>query len=224
RADGFRGQARSHLRVRGDQPHRRPAGDGSVRSGRSLRPRAALMAVADIGIVRRMAGTRRAVGAWTRRSRFWDLPLFWKLLLPSVALITVLGAVGGFVIVRDLAERAHAVLDQQLSRASLDARAVLSDRQLYLLESANFASNLKGAPTAIGSGDARASGRLLLSMLALKPDVDDVAAVGRDGSAIIEFIRSTPASRPRQVSPAAWKSQPFLHRALGDETGTKFVG
>ncbi|MGH2830646.1 MAG: hypothetical protein ACRDJM_09195, partial [Actinomycetota bacterium] len=120
---------------------------------------------------------------------FGHLPLFWKLLVPFLTLIVAIGVAGGYLIVRDLSSRAQSALDQELSARSLDARSILRDRELYLLESANFASNLEGTADAVRKRKAQPAARLLQSVLALKTDLDLLADIAADGTGLVQFVR-----------------------------------
>ena len=93
------------------------------------------------------------LGARSGTRGFRSLPLFWKLLIPFLALIVFVGAFGAFLIVRDLSSRARANVHQDLLQASLSARAILKDRELYLLESANHAANLDGMAKLVRASD-----------------------------------------------------------------------
>src|SRR5690348_10964411 len=108
--------------------------------------------------------------------RLRSVPLLWKLLVPFLILIVLIGTAGAVVVVRDAAARANTNLDRDLTQRSLEARSYLHDRELYVLESASLAANLQGMAVAVQRGDAETVGRLLTSMLALKTDVS-LAAV-----------------------------------------------
>ncbi len=154
---------------------------------------------------------------------FRDLPLFWKLLIPFFALMLVLGILGAFLIVRDLSVRAKTALDQDLIGRSLDIKSLIHERELYLLESANFAANLQNMPQAISRGDGDAAAGLLQSVLALKTDLNLLAATGRDGVGVAEFVRERSHGRPKRVATTQWTSSLF-ERALRDPSGTKASG
>lgn len=188
-------------------------GRGAAAGGDTLSFPAAVPAAARAG--RR----RHGVGA-----RFGDLSLFWKLLLPFLALIVVLGVAGGYFIVRDLTSRAQASLDQDLARRSLDARSVLRDRELYLLESANLASNLEGMATSIQARDATEAARLLQSVLALKTDLDLLAVAGPDGTGLAEFARPSPGGPAQRGAGGRWSASSFVAQALRDASGGKHAG
>jgi len=156
--------------------------------------------------------------------RFRNLPLFWKLLIPSLALIVVAGSLGAVLIVRDLSARARATLNEDLLQASLRARAVLADRELYILESANFAANLRGMADSVRERDRDEAGRLLESALALKTDLTFLAATNANGVGLVEFTRAEPAgdlSRARGVDLSGVR---FVSQTLDDVEGSKAAG
>ena len=153
-----------------------------------------------------------------------NLPLFWKLLVPFLALMIIVGTAGAFLIVRNLTSQAQATLDQDLVERSLSARSVVHDRELYLLESANFASSIEGMAPAVKALDSQSVGRLLQSDLALKKDLDLVAAIDQRGVGVAEFTRSGPGAQPSQGSGTNWLETAFVRRAVADPTGAKASG
>ena len=154
---------------------------------------------------------------------FRDLPLFWKLLIPFFALMLVVGAPGAFLIVRDLTERAKVQLDQDLRGRSLDIRSVVGDRELYLLESANFAANLEGMSQSLRGRNADSVARLLQSVLALKTDVNVLAATDLRGVGVAEFARERPHAAPVRTAGRRWDAG-LVERALADASGGKTSG
>ena len=164
--------------------------------------------------------SRRAARVRTphRRSWFRDLPLFWKLLIPFFALMVIVGTAGGFRIIHELAARAEAQLDQELLQRSLNVRTLLRDRELYLLESVNFASNLQGMATAVSDRDVRAVSRLLGSVQRLKSDLDL--------SVVLEPTRRPVALRSRgsEPGPAPRFDERFVDVALADRDGGRHAG
>jgi signal transduction histidine kinase len=154
---------------------------------------------------------------------FRDLPLFWKLLLPFVGLLLFTGAFGTFIVVRDLSERAQTAVDQELSQRSFDARQIIHDTELYLLEAANFASNIRGISDAIDAHDASAVRQLLRSVVALKSELTLMAVTDRTGRGIAEFSAEGDAS-PRLVSPSDWRSEQLVRSALGSPDGHRSSG
>lgn len=155
---------------------------------------------------------------------FPNVPLFWKVLVPFLALVVLVGAFGVFLITRDLSSRAQATLDRDLSRRSLDARALLRDRELYLLESANFAANLERMDAAINAEDDAAIGRLLQSVLALKADLTLVAGTNRAGLGLVEFTRPAPGAASSFGKGTRWSDHAFVVEALRGREGRKTSG
>jgi signal transduction histidine kinase len=156
----------------------------------------------------------------SERLRFGNLPLFAKLLVPFLTLMVFVGAFGLFLIVRDLASRAEAALDQDLARRSLEARAALRDRELYLLESVNFAANLEGVAQAVRTRDHASAARSLQSVLALKGELGIVALTDATGAGIGGFTRDR-AGEVRRNDGAVSKADPLVARALATKTDTK---
>lgn len=159
-----------------------------------------------------------------RPRRFRDLPLFAKLLVPFLTLMLFVGAFGVFLIVRDLGSRAQAALDQDLARRSLDARSLLRDRELYLLESVNFAANLEGVARAVSNRDDATAARLLQSVLALKSDLNLVAVTDRSGVGLAEFRRETSKDTPLRESGGRWAGYELVGGALRAPGQAKFTG
>ncbi len=154
-----------------------------------------------------------------------SLPLFWKLLLPFLALMVVLGTAGTFFIMRDLGARAQTQLDQDLSRRLVEARAALNNRELYLLESANFAANIQGMDAAVRRRDTAVVTRLVESVVALKGDLGLLTVTDGAGKPLVAFRRSAPAGSltPNLTSPEL--STPefglLVAQVVGDDTGAK---
>ena len=158
-----------------------------------------------------------------RAARFRSLPLFWKVLVPFLLLILLLGVIGSFVIVRELTANAQARLSQDLLRTSLDARSSIHDRELYLLESASFAANLQGMAEATGSSDGERISKLLRSVLALKTDLNLLVAANRDGIGLAEF-RKVEGGEAGLSAGTEWAAQPFVGRVLDDPKGRRAAG
>jgi hypothetical protein len=158
----------------------------------------------------------------TVRPRFGNLPLFAKLLVPYLALMVFVGVFGVVLIVRDLGSRAQASLDQQLAQRSLDARSVLRDRELYLLESANFAANVEGVAQAVQRHDEATAARALQSVVALKHNLNLVAVTDRDGSTVAQFVRAEPGAPPVRTSEASFGA--LVPRALRGPIANKSAG
>ncbi|MGI8707145.1 MAG: HAMP domain-containing sensor histidine kinase [Actinomycetota bacterium] len=162
--------------------------------------------------------------AGTRTHRFRSLPLFWKLLIPFLALIVFVGAFGAFVIVRDLSSRARANVHEDLLQASLSARATLKDRELYLLESANFAANLDGMAKHVRAHDFASVTELLESVLALKSDLNLLAVTDRKGVGLIEFSRDGSGGPVQRGAATRWAGTPFISKALEGTDANKTAG
>jgi signal transduction histidine kinase len=159
-----------------------------------------------------------------RARGFRSLPLFWKLLIPFLALIVFVGAFGAFLIVRDLSSRARDNVHQDLLQASLSARANLKDRELYLLESANFAANLDGMAQRVQASDSEGVTQLLESVLALKSDINLLVVTDRKGVGLTEFSREEPGGPTRRGAATRWAGTPFIAKALADPDGDKAAG
>lgn len=154
-------------------------------------------------------------------SGFRRLPLFWKLLVPYVGLLVIVGVVGAFLITRDLSSRAQATLNEQLLQASLRARAHLQQAELSLLESANFAANLEGMSEAIRARDEASTARLLRSVLALKDELSQVVVTDARGAAFVGYARAQAAGPPVRRTPANWHEVGFVRTTLSDPAGEK---
>jgi signal transduction histidine kinase len=172
----------------------------------------------------RLAKLSSPFGTPERTRTFRDLPLFWKLLVPFFALMLVLGILGAFLIVRDLSVRAKTNLDQELIGRSLDVESLIHDRELYLLESANFAANIQNMPQAVARNDGDTVGRLLQSVLALKSDLNLLAATDNRGVSVAEFVRERAHGRPARLPGSRWDSAGFITRALRSQSGEKSSG
>jgi signal transduction histidine kinase len=155
--------------------------------------------------------------------RLRDVPLFWKLLLPFLGLVVVIGLLGSFLTVRNLSTQAQATLDHDLLRESLDVRALVHDRELYLLESANFAANLQGVGESVRRHDRASIERLLRSVLALKSDLGLLAVIDPAGDGFSEF-EGMPGTRPVLTEGGSWKGIPFVDRALRSTDGNMSPG
>lgn len=133
-----------------------------------------------------------------------DLPVLWKILVPFMALMVLLGWAGTFIIVRNLSSRAGTALDQDLSRQMLDVRASVQARELYLLEAANLTANLRGMAEAVRRRDATSATRLMRSVLALKRDLRLLAVIDASGSPLVGFVGE--GDQPlKAAAPEAWK-------------------
>lgn len=147
---------------------------------------------------------------------FRDLPIMWKLLLPFLVLLMAVGSVGAYIIVRDLSSKSAAALGEQLTLRALDARSFIHDRELDLLESANYATNQQGMVEALAAERPVAVGGLLRSVIALKTDLAIVAATNEQGASVSELVRSGSAITP--ASGTDWSSFAPVRAALERET------
>lgn len=146
--------------------------------------------------------------------RFRNLPLFWKVLVPFATLMVLVGAFGAFLIVRTLTARAQNSLEQDLSRRLLEARSVLRDRELSLLESATLAANLEGMASAIRRRDARSIARLGESVLALKTELRLLVITDRAGKGLVEFSRE--GETVNRIPERTWGGEPLVAQVLAE--------
>lgn len=156
--------------------------------------------------------------------RPWRLGLAWRLLAPYLVLILVLGSVGAFAIVHQLAKGAQSTFDQELLQRSVQAEAALHDRELYLLESANFAANVHGMAGALHRSSPRAVASALQSVVALKTDLELVTVVDTRGEALVDFTRSRPRARPHRDAPSEIETPPFVSTALHGRSDVRTAG
>ena len=153
-----------------------------------------------------------------------DLPIFWKLLLPFLALLLAVGAIGVYVIVHDLGSRSAAALEEQLTLRAVDARSLVHDSELDLLESANYASNLQGMSDAVSSGASDTAGGLLQSVLALKTNVDLVAVTTPAGVSVVQYTRVGPSSAPVAGEATDWSVFEPMRTAIDQHGSSKAAG
>lgn len=153
-----------------------------------------------------------------------DLPLFWKLLLPFLALMVIFGTIGAFLIVRDVSSRAQDAIDTDLSRRSFDARGAARDRELYLVESVNFATSLQGISSAIAAGDRAAVQHLLGSVLLLKTDVTLLVATDPSGRGVAALRRPASGGKVSTGTGGIWSHVSFAADVLRDPKGGKRTG
>lgn len=139
--------------------------------------------------------------------------------MPFLLLLVLIGASGLFLIVRDLSSRAQTMLDQDLSALSLDARSFLRDRELYLVEAGNFATNLHGIADAVRRKDRAGVARLALSVLALKQDLGLLVVTDAAGAGIAAFDDGK-----QRDDPGTWADRPFVSEVLADRSGRKASG
>ncbi|MFN2589800.1 MAG: ATP-binding protein [Actinomycetota bacterium] len=152
------------------------------------------------------------------------LPLALKLLTPFLVLMLVAGALGAFLIVRDLSASAEASLERELARRSLAAESLFQDRELYLLESASFAANVEGMAPAVRVEDAPRIRELLRSVLALKTDLTWVGVVDASRGSVVGFLRQRPGGPPAVARLGSWTGGAIVQRAVNDEDGGRHAG
>lgn len=158
------------------------------------------------------------------RRSFRDLPLFAKLLIPSITILLLAGAAGGLLITRELSSRAETAVNQSLLQASLRARALFQNRELYVLESATLAANIEGMAESIDDRAPTRTTRLLESVLALKSELNLLAVVRADGSSIVEFLRRASGSRATRASHSGWAKEELVRAALRTTRGERTAG
>lgn len=162
----------------------------------------------------------RAVGALSQG--FYDLRLVWKLLVPLLLGVVVIGLIGSFLVVRTLSERAQTALDEDLFRRSVVAEAQVRDHAQYVLETARFGANLQGLAEAVQERDTARVRRLLASVPATRPQLDLLVLTDDRGRALLQIERL--AGRVTVSSGAAWGSVPLVARSLGDERAAEGTG
>ncbi|MGH2726462.1 MAG: hypothetical protein ACRDKS_05750, partial [Actinomycetota bacterium] len=169
------------------------------------------------------SGRVSARGIPILRTPLYRLPLLAKMLIPFIALTVAVGVFGVLFVTRDLSTRAEDALGDDLSRRVVEARSFLHERELYALESANYAANLTGMAAAIRARDQAAVGRLLGSVLALKGELTLTVATGLDGIGIAE-LRSAGSARPVVGRGGQWREHPFVAEALRSSSGDRTAG
>lgn len=162
----------------------------------------------------------RALGALSQG--FYDLRLVWKLLVPLLLGVVVIGLIGSFLVVQTLSERAQTALDEDLFRRSVVAEAQVRDHAQYVLETARFGANLQGLAEAVQARDAARVRRLLASVPATRPQLDLLVLTDDRGRALLQMERL--AGRVTVSSGATWGSAPLVARALSDERAAEDTG
>ncbi|MCA1831593.1 MAG: ATP-binding protein [Actinomycetota bacterium] len=146
---------------------------------------------------------------------FRNLRLFWKLLLPFLALMLLVGASGAFFIVRDLSSRARGELNQDLLRRSVDVELLIRDQELYLVESVRYAANLQRMPEAVRDHDAPQVRGLLTSVLALRTSLNALIVTDEKGTGLVEITRSDPRTKQLGVGKGgSWSKNQFVGEVL----------
>lgn len=158
------------------------------------------------------------------RRLFRDLPLLWKLLVPYLALLLMVGSFGTFLLVRDLRSTAQATLDRDLARRSLDAGLVLHEEELSSREGATLAANLQGMAAAVTARNADAVNGLIRSVLALKAEVRVMVVVDGSGQPILSLARSAFGGPPTSGPDAPWADAGPVTSALASSTGASESG
>jgi signal transduction histidine kinase len=209
----------------------RPVGamPGHESAATRLRRFVIAMSVVAVGIVAIVFGPRRrrlvSQGASMRArlaSRFANLRLFWKLLVPFVAVILVIGLSGAYLTVHYLASRASTTLDQSLLERSVGAETYLRDSELYLLEAERFAANLEGVPEATAAHNASDLSRALASAVAVRKDLDVLAATDAAGLGLVDYVAE--AGTFAAHAGTQWSAAPAVAQVLSgvvDATGDK---
>ena len=177
-----------------------------------------LLAVPTAALVLR--ARRRVSGLSTWFSR---LSLFWKLLVPFVAVILVVGPFGAYFTVRYLAGRAQTSVDQSLLQRSVATTTYLRDEELYLLEADRFAANLEGAPEATAARSGADLARALASAVAVRKNLDVLAATDASGAGLVDFVRGRDGTFSAHTG-VAWSAAPAVREVLSgvvDATGDK---
>jgi signal transduction histidine kinase len=171
--------------------------------------------------IRRRFMTGRQLLAAAARG-FRDIKLFWKLLVPFVAMLLIIGITGAFLTVRYLSSRAETTLDDNLLQRSVSADSYVRDQELNLLEGERFAANLEGLPEAVAAHDQAAVARTLASAVALRKDLDVAAVTDTSGVGLVDYTQQ------RGVFTASsggnWSSVPAVQRVLAgviDTAGDK---
>jgi len=156
----------------------------------------------------------------TRRGR---TTVYLKLLTPFLVLLLLGGLLSAFLIVRDLSSRAETVLENELSRRSLEARSVFQDQELYLLESANLAANLEGMAGAARNRRRDSVADLLRSVLALKTDIGLLTVTDLKGGTLSGWLR-TKTAEPVVRNDLEWRGASFVKRTLAEGSGRQRSG
>lgn len=154
------------------------------------------------------------------RSAFRRLPLVWKLLVPFLALLLVVGPAAALLVVHDVTSRAQAGLDRDLLHETLTTRSRIHDHELHLLEAANFAANVQGMAEALMADDDNAAAALLRSVFALKPDLQFVAVTNADGDGLVALQRDGAGGEVREGGPRLLPANTVAELPLGPNEAT----
>jgi signal transduction histidine kinase len=146
------------------------------------------------------------------RRRVADLPLFWKLLAPSVALTLVLGVAGTFSVVRYLSNEAQSNLDNDLSRAAVSAEVAIGDETDYLVETGRVNSHVDGVQDALARRRTDALAVFLGGAAAVRDRADVFAFTDARGNGLVELRRTT--TGVQRGSGAVWSAAPSVTHVL----------
>jgi signal transduction histidine kinase len=155
---------------------------------------------------------------------FRNLPLAWKLLVPYLTLLVIIGAVGGYLISRQMSAQAQSSMDQQLTQRAIESRASVHDRELYLLEAGNFAANLQGLGPAVRAHNTGDTQKLLGSVAALKGDLSMAAVLDLKGNAIAGLERPSAGSRFVSSNNLNLVGSQLVAAAAADQAGKSIAG
>lgn len=171
------------------QPLRTRHGDDLAQEARGAAIVIALLLLLITGVLagrrvwRNRSGLRTAAAA-----RFGAIRLFWKLLLPFVAVIVVIGIAGAVLTVRYLSSQADATLDRDLLQRSLSAQSYLRDQELYLLEGERYAANLEGVPEQVAAHQGLELAHTLESAVVVRKRLSVLAATDSSGHSLVDFV------------------------------------
>lgn len=164
-----------------------------------------------------LSRSRRVLAPGRRRRlspRRWfrDLRLFWKLLVPFVAAILVIGVAGTFLTVHYLASRAATTLDEHLLDGGVGASTYLRDHELSLLEAVRFAANVEGVPEGVASSNRTEAARALASAVAVHKNLDAISVTDVMGRGFVDYTRDTTALSPHEG--VDWRAAPCVEDVL----------
>ena len=161
------------------------------------------------------------------RRRVADIPLFWKLLAPSIALTLVLGVVGTFSVVRYLSNEEQANIDDDLRRTAVGAQVAITDETDYLVETARVNAHVQGAQDALAKKKVDDLAELLAGAAAVRDRADLFVFTDATGNGLVG-LRRDPGGLTRR-SGTAWGNEPSVQKVLrgdvhdvGDETAGFF--
>jgi len=165
-------------------------------------------------------------GRRERRRRVRDLPLLWKLLIPSLVLTLLLGTVGAYALVRYVHRGAQSGLDQRLYTRSVDADVLVRDETVALLESLRVAANLEGVGDALAARNRNQATTLLLGVTAIRDRIDLLVGTDRNGAGLVELRRPATDGGIASTTGGAWRTG-FVAAVLDgvvDREGDKRAG